>query len=114
MSNTFFERGKSDLDDMIQSTKKGILVINWLAGMTALESFTFTAMYGIMIENGKLTHKVRGVKLLGNIFETLKNIKGVSNDFAHDLGTCGKMGQYMPVGSGGAYVLMENVTVGGA
>lgn len=113
MSNTYFERGKSELDDMIKSTKKGILVINWMAGMTALESFTFTAMYGIMIENGKLAHKVRGVKLLGNIFATLKNIKGVSNDYEHDQGTCGKQGQYMPVGSGGAYVLIDNVTVGG-
>lgn len=113
MSNTFFEPGKENLKDMISSTKKGILVINWLGGMTALENFTFTAMYGVMIENGKLTQKVRGVKLLGNVFETLKNIDGVSSDFMTDQGTCGKDGQSMPVGSGGGYVRINKITVGG-
>lgn len=90
------------------------MVVNWLGGMTAMESFTFTALFGVMIENGQLAQKVRGVKLTGNVFETLKNIDGVSQDFAHDQGTCGKEGQQMPVGSGGAYIRIHNVTVGGA
>jgi TldD protein len=81
--------------------------------MPALESFTFTALYGVMIENGKLANQVRGVKLTGNVFETLKNIDGVSDDFAIDEGTCGKAGQYVPVGSGGGYVRINDVTVGG-
>ncbi len=113
MSNTFFDKGPDNLDDMIKSTPKGILVINWQAGMTAMESFTFTGMYGVMIENGKLTDKVRGVKLMGNVFETLKNIDAVSSDFQLDQGTCGKQGQNMPVGGGGAYVRVNNITVGG-
>lgn len=113
MSNTFFERGPDSLDDMIKSTSKGILVVNWQAGMTAMESFTFTGMYGVMIENGKLKNKVRSVKLMGNVFETLKNIDAVSNDFQLDQGTCGKQGQSMPVGGGGAYVRVNNITVGG-
>lgn len=113
MSNTFFAPGTDELNDLISSTKKGILAVSWLGGMTAMESFTFTAMYGVMIEDGKLTTKVRGVKLMGNVFETLKNIDGVSSDFAHDQGTCGKEGQHMPVGSGGGYVRINKVVVGG-
>ncbi len=113
MSNTFFEKGTSDLEEMIKSTNKGILAVDWLAGMTALESFTFTAAYGVMIENGKLTNKVKGVKLMGNIFETLKNIESVSSDFVLDQGFCGKGGQRMPVGSGGAYVKIKDMTIGG-
>ncbi len=113
MSNTLFVGGKENLKSMISTTKQGILVINWIGGMTAMENFTFTAVYGVMIENGKLTKKVRGVKLMGNVFETLKNIDAISTDFLHDQGTCGKQGQNMPVGAGGGYVRINNITVGG-
>lgn len=113
MSNTYFQPGSEKLNDLIASTPNGLLAINWLGGMTAMENFTFTAMYGVMIESGKLAQKVRGVKLMGNVFETLKHIDGVTSDFAHDQGTCGKQGQHMPVGSGGGYVRINNVTVGG-
>ncbi len=113
MSNTLFVPGKYTREELIKSLDKGILVVSWMAGMTAMEQFTFTGMYGVMIEKGKLTDKVRGVKLSGNVFETLKNIDGVSNDLAHDAGTCGKNGQHMPVGSGGAHVRIHKVSVGG-
>lgn len=114
MSNTYFLPGQFSLKELIKDTQKGILVVNWMAGMTALEDFTFTALYGVMIENGKLTQQVRGVKLMGNVFDTLKNIDAVSNDFQHDQGTCGKLGQSIPVGSGGGYVRINNITLGGA
>jgi len=113
MSNTFFVPGKYTKEELIKSIDKGILVVSWIAGMTAMEQFTFTGLYGIMIENGTLTNKVRGVKLSGNVFETLKNIDGVSNDFGQDAGTCGKAGQHMQVGSGGAHVRIHKVSVGG-
>lgn len=113
MSNTYFESGKDKFKELVSSTKHGILVVDWLAGMTAMENFTFTGMYGVMIENGKLTGRVRGVKLAGNVFETLNNIDGVSDDFGLDDGMCGKNGQSMPVGSGGAYVRVQNTVVGG-
>ncbi len=113
MSNTYFQPGKDTLKDLISTTKKGLLVHNWLGGMTALENFTFTAIYAEEIENGRIKNKVRGVKLMGNVFDTLKNIDGVSLDFDVDEGTCGKEGQHMPVGSGGAYVRINNVVVGG-
>ena len=113
MSNTYFQPGKDTLKDLIATTKKGLLVHNWLGGMTALENFTFTAIYADLIENGRIKNKVRGVKLMGNVFGTLKNIDGVSQDFDVDEGTCGKEGQHMPVGSGGAYIRINNVVVGG-
>lgn len=113
MSNTFFVPGKYTKEELIKSIDNGILVVSWMAGMTAMEQFTFTGMYGVLIKNGKLTDKVRGVKLSGNVFETLKNIDGVSNDFEVDAGTCGKAGQHMPVGSGGAHVRIHKVSVGG-
>jgi len=113
MSNTFFVAGKYTRQELIKSIDKGILVVSWIAGMTAMEQFTFTGLYGVMIEKGKMAGKVRGVKLSGNVFETLKNIDGVSNDFQLDAGTCGKMGQNMSVGSGGAYVRIHKVSVGG-
>lgn len=113
MSNTFFLPGKAKLDDLIKTTQNGVLVVNWMGGMTAMENFTFTGMYGIEIKNGKLGRKLRSIKLTGNVFETLKNIDAVTSDFATDQGTCGKMGQSMPVGSGGGYVRVNNVSVGG-
>jgi len=114
MSNTYIEPGQSNLKDLIKDIKLGILTHQWLGGWTAFEMFTFTAGWGQMIRNGKLAEIVRDVKLTGNVFETLKNIEGISSDLEWEHGWCGKGGQDgMPNSTGGPYVRVRNVTVGG-
>ncbi len=114
MSNTYIEPGRSNLKDLIKDIKLGILTHKWFGGWTAFEMFTFTAGWGQMIRNGQLAEVVRDVKLTGNVFETLKDIEGVSSDLEWESGWCGKGGQDgMPNSTGGPYLRVRNVTVGG-
>jgi len=114
MSNTYIEPGKMSLSDLVRDVRLGILTHRWLGGTTAHEMFTFTAGWGQMIRNGKLAEIVRDVKLTGNVFETLKNIEGVSSDLRWEAGYCGKKDQGgLPTSSAGPYVRVRGVTVGG-
>ena len=111
MGNTYFEKGKAKFSQMLEGVKKGLYCVNWQGGETDHERFTFTAGYGIEIENGKIGRIVRDVKLSGNLFETLKNIDMVGDDIEFEGGTCGKMGQGMPNSTGGPHIRIRDVVV---
>lgn len=114
MSNTYIEPSQSSFKDLIKDIKLGILTHGWLGGTTAHEMFTFTAGWGQMIREGRLAETVRDVKLTGNVFETLKNIEGISSDLEWEAGGCGKKGQGgLATSTGGPYVRIGKVTVGG-
>ncbi|MBA7663870.1 hypothetical protein ES703_71918 [subsurface metagenome] len=78
--------------------------------------FNFPAVYGILIEGGRLTKPIKNFSLSGNLFKTLKNIVALSDDFqlrGSWLG-CGKMEQMpLPVATGGPHVLIKDIIVGG-
>jgi TldD protein len=114
MSNTYIEPGQAGLEDLIKNVKLGILTHSWLGGTTTHEMFTFTAGWGQMIRNGQLAEIIRDVKLTGNVFETLKNIDGLSSDLVWEAGGCGKGGQNgLATATGGPYVRVRDVIVGG-
>ncbi len=68
-----------------------------------------------MIENGKLTHPVRGATLIGNGPDALTRVSMIGNDLALDagVGVCGKDGQSVPVGVGQPTLRIDGLTVGG-
>ena len=66
-----------------------------------------------MIENGKLTHPIKGANLIGNGPQVLGAIEAVGADFGRKEGVCGKDGQHAPVTNGMPTVLLSSVTVGG-
>ena len=68
-----------------------------------------------MIENGKVTHPVKGATLIGNGPEVMQKVTGIGNDMELDpgIGTCGKAGQSVPVGVGQPSLLISELTVGG-
>ncbi len=111
MGITRIEAGDLELREMIQGIKDGLYCVNWQAGNTDHERFTFTAGYGIEIKNGKLGRIVRDVKLTGNLFQTLLKVEGVGKEVVVQGGTCGKMGQYIPENSGAPQVRLSEVTV---
>ena len=81
------------------------------------EMFSFTAGRGYMIRNGKIEEMVKNVTISGNLFETLKNIDAVGNDFQiHDSGGgCGKGAQFpLPVSSGGPSIRIRNAVIAGS
>lgn len=78
--------------------------------------FTFTAGWGYMIRDGRLAELVKDITLQGNLFETLKNIDAVGNDFfVHESGGgCGKGEQFpLPVGQASPHIRIRNVVIGG-
>jgi TldD protein len=68
-----------------------------------------------LIENGKITHPVKGASLIGNGPDVLTRVAMVGNDLELDtgVGTCGKNGQSVPVGVGLPTLRVNQMTVGG-
>jgi TldD protein len=117
MTNTFMRPGHEAQADMIASTPKGILALQFGSGEVDIASgnFVFSATEAYMIENGSVSYPIKGVTLIGNGPDVLKRIKMVGHDFALDLGVggCGKDGQMVPVGVGQPSILISSMTVGG-
>lgn len=115
MTNTYIAPGPNKLRELIADVKQGILACGSRGG-TGGEMFNFPAVYGILIEGGRLTKPIKNFSLSGNLFKTLKNIVALSDDFqlrGSWLG-CGKMEQMpLPVATGGPHVLIKDIIVGG-
>lgn len=115
MSNTLVAPGERDPREIIAETKRGIYAIGFLGGQTNIEMFTFTPEEAFLVEDGKLTRKVRDMTLTGNVFGTLEHIDAVGNDLKlfGGLGGCGKGGQSpLPVGDGGPHIRVKDLVVG--
>ncbi len=114
MTNTCIEPGNSRFEEMVKDVPNGLYIRGTRGGTTMKEMFTFAAQEAFMIRNGEIAERVRGVVMMGNLFETLKNIDAIGNDFQWRFGTCGKGGQAMiPAGMGGPSIRIQNVVVGG-
>jgi TldD protein len=116
MTNTYIEPRDWTFEKLLQDTDHGIYAIEALGGNTELEMFTFSAARAYLIRDGKLGPMLRDVILSGNVFETMKAIDAIGNDFhLHGgLGGCGKGGQMpLPVSDGGPHIRIRNVIIGG-
>jgi TldD protein len=117
MSNTFIDRGTGDPGALFSGIKKGLYAAMLGGGSvdTTSGNFNFAVREGYMIEDGKITRPVRGAVLIGNSLETLQRLEGVASDLYIEpsRGTCGKDGQWVPVGSGQPTVRFSSMTVGG-
>jgi len=117
MTNTYMLAGKYDPQEIISSVDKGIYAVNFGGGQVDITSgkFVFSASEAYLIENGKVTHPVKGATLIGNGPDVLTRVKMVGNDLAMDegVGTCGKEGQSVPVGVGQPTLRVDDLTVGG-
>jgi TldD protein len=79
----------------------------------ATGNFVFGMNEAYMIENGAITHPIKGAQLIGNGPKMLGVIDAVADDFLKWEGVCGKDGQHAPVTTGMPTVLLGKVTVGG-
>lgn len=115
MSNTFVEPGDQNLDQMIRSITKGLLVKDMGGGEVNPTSgdFVFHVTEGYVIKKGELI-PVKGAVLTGNGPETLKKIVGVGKDLKFIPGLCEKGGQDVPVTDGQPALLIDGITVGGS
>ena len=117
MTNTYMLNGDKDPDEIIASVKKGLYAKNFGGGQVDIVSgkFVFSAAEAYMIENGRITHPVKGATLIGNGPDALTRVALIGNDMRLDpgVGTCGKEGQSVPVGVGQPTLRIDGLTVGG-
>jgi len=118
MCNTYMPAGTSVYDEIVGSVKKGILATSFAGGQVEISKgdFVFMLAEGYLIENGKVTAPIRGATLVGNGPDVMTRVMMVGNDarFAGRSYTCGKGGQYVPVGVGMPTVKIASCTVGGS
>jgi TldD protein len=117
MTNTFMLAGESTPEEILRSVDRGLYAAYFGGGQVDITSgkFVFSATEAYLIEDGRLTHAVKGATLIGNGPDILTRVSMVGNDLALDdgIGTCGKDGQSVPVGVGMPTVRIDAMTVGG-
>jgi len=117
MTNTYMLAGERPPEEIIRSVKNGIYAANFGGGQVDITSgkFVFSMSEAYLIENGKVTHPIKGATLIGNGPDAMTRVSMIGNDLALDpgVGTCGKDGQSVPVGVGQPTLRIDGLTVGG-
>jgi len=114
MTTTYIDKGTRKKDDIISEIKEGIFVdtIRHGSGMT---TFTIAPNRAYKIENGKITTPLKVSVVTGNVFSTLDEIDGISEEFellSFVGGGCGKMEQFpLPVGFGGPFIRVKKLNI---
>lgn len=118
MTNTMMLSGNATQEEMISQVKYGIFAKSFADGQvdTTSGNFVFSSSEAYLIEDGKITQPVKGAMLIGNGPQILTHIQAIGNDSKLDegVGTCGKDGQWVPVGVGMPSILIDKITVGGS
>jgi len=112
MTNTYFDKGKDKLEDMIKSVKHGYYLAQTNNGMEDPKNWQIqcTASYGLEIKDGKFTGKmVTPVVISGYVPELLGSISMVSDSVkVIGSGMCGKgHKEWVYVSDGGPYLKAE-------
>src|SRR5918999_1507275 len=115
MSNTYLLPGADDPEEIVRSVSRGVYAATFAGGEVnpATGNFVFGMSEAYLIENGELTHPLKGANLIGNGPRVLGAISAIGSDFDRKEGVCGKDGQHAPVTNGMSTVLLDRMTVGG-
>jgi TldD protein len=115
MSNTYFEPGDYNLDEMISEIKEGVIVNHSYFGMEdpIAGGMQCTSKKGYLIENGEKTQLLKGIALSGYVLDVLQKIDAISNEATQfHGGTCGKgHADRVPVSDGGSYIRIKEVLI---
>ena len=118
MTNTYMLDGSDTEDDLIGAIDDGLYAVSFGGGSVDITSgqFVFNCTEAYRIANGKVSHPIRGASLIGLGSKALKGICGIANNSRLDpgMGTCGKNGQWVPVGVGQPALSIKGLKVGGA
>ena len=118
MTNTYMLDGTDNVKDMLSSVKNGIYAVGFGGGQVDITNgkFVFSCTEAYNVRNGKVGAPVKGATLIGDGASALKEIRAIGADMSLDpgMGTCGKAGQWVPVGVGQPSLLIGGLTVGGS
>ena len=113
MTNTFFDKGKDKLEDMIASVDYGYYISTTNNGMEDPKNWGIqcTALYGREIVNGKFSGKIISpVVMSGYVIDFLESISMISSENFNVIGSgsCGKgYKEWVRVSDGGASLKAE-------
>jgi TldD protein len=117
MCNTYMPNGDESVEEIIAGTRRGIYAKSFAGGQVEIGKgdFVFMVGEGYLVENGRVTAPVRNATIVGNGPDAMTKVVAVGNDsrLARRHYTCGKGGQYVPVGVGMPTVKIAAITVGG-
>jgi TldD protein len=118
MTNTIMKSGDADPADVVAAVKDGIYAVNFGGGQVDITNgkFVFSCTEAYRVKNGRIGAPVKGATLIGDGASALQRVRMVAKDMMLDpgIGTCGKAGQWVPVGVGQPTLLIDGLTVGGA
>ncbi len=118
MTNTYMLGGDTAPEDIVADLKDGIHAVGFGGGQVDITNgkFVFSCTEAYRVKNGKIVAPVKGATLIGDGATALTKIRALGNDMALDpgMGTCGKAGQWVPVGVGQPTLLIGGLTVGGS
>ncbi len=115
MSNTYLAPGTDSVDDMIKSIKLGVYCEKMSGGSVnpATGDFNFAVDTARLIKNGKLKEYLKGITLIGNSKDILKNVEMISDDLEISAGYCGSLSGMIPVTIGQPTIKVSKILVGG-
>jgi TldD protein len=117
MTNTILLAGPHDPEEIVRSVKRGVFARKFGGGQVDISNgdFVFSLTESYLIEDGKITAPLKGVNLIGNGPEVLRDVTMLGNDVGVSDGiwTCGKDGQSVPVGVGCPTIKIARITIGG-
>lgn len=115
MSNTYLKPGTDKVEDMIKSIKLGVYCQRMSGGSVnpATGDFNFAVATARLIENGKLTKMIKGITLIGNSKDILKNVEMISSDLKLESGYCGSKSGSIYVTIGQPTIKVSKILVGG-
>ncbi len=115
MSNTYIDNGTSTFEEIIKNTKYGLFCKSMGGGSVnpVTGEFNFAVSEGYMVEDGQITHPVRGATLIGNGANALLNIDMVGNNRTFGHGVCGSKSGSVFANVGEPTIRIQNMTVGG-
>lgn len=118
MTNTYMQAGDTDPADILAGLKDGIYAVGFGGGQVDITNgkFVFSCTEAYRVQNGKVGAPIKGATLIGDGATALTKIRAVGNDLQLDpgIGTCGKAGQWVPVGVGQPTLMIGGLTVGGS
>jgi PmbA protein len=82
VTNLYIDPGKYSLEELINSTTRGLLVTEIMGAHTAnpISGDFSVGATGFWIENGKKAFPVREITIAGNILDLMKNVDAVGSD----------------------------------
>lgn len=118
MTNTYMLAGDTDPAALLRDMDDGLYAVGFGGGQVDITNgkFVFSCTEAYRVVGGKIQEPVKGATLIGDGATALRQIRGIGNDLALDpgQGSCGKSGQWVPVGVGQPSLLIGGLTVGGA